>query len=313
MNTTSETTLEPRPSTALAWLRLIRIPTVFTALSNVLCGYFVTRLPVANSLADHPTLFWLLASTTGLYLGGMVLNDVFDASLDAIERPERPIPSGQISRTAAACFGAFLMLVGIGAAAFVGMLSLAVAVLITVAVLSYDARLKSTPFGPFNMGLCRGLNLLLGASTIPIEQLQKHAVVVSAIALAVYIVGVTWFSRSEAGTSSRKGMIWGLSLILLALAAQAWNVTESGISARSINGSRIVFLLIGLNLTARAANVITRPHSGRIQKTVGLMLMSLIFLDANLTFGLTGDARLSAIIIMLVAPASLLRRFIPMS
>ncbi len=313
MNTITETKAEQHSSTAMAWLRLVRLPTVFTALSNILCGYFVTQRPAADTLADHPALFWLLGSTVGLYLGGMVLNDVFDASLDAVERPERPIPSGRISKTAATCFGAFLILAGIGAAAAVGTLSVAIAVAIAIAVLGYDARLKATVVGPFNMGLCRGLNLLLGASTIPLAQLQKHAVIASAIALAVYIVGVTWFSRSEAGSSSRKGMIWGLTLILLALAVQAWNVTQAGASERSINGSRLVFLLIGLNLTARAAGVITRPHPGRIQKTVGLMLMSLIFLDANLTFGLTGDARLSVLIIMLVAPASLLRRFIPMS
>ena len=34
-----------------------------------------------------------------LYAAGMVLNDAFDAELDARERPERPIPSGRISRS----------------------------------------------------------------------------------------------------------------------------------------------------------------------------------------------------------------------
>lgn len=316
MNTTPDTkTLQPEPksSVAMAWLRLVRLPTVFTAISNILCGYFVTRQPAVAEMAQQHSLFWLLGSSVGLYLGGMVLNDVFDASLDAVERPERPIPSGLISLRAATAFGAFLMTTGLIAAAFAGWLSLLMAFLIAVAVISYDARLKATVLGPFNMGLCRGLNLLLGASTIPFEQLRQHAVLFAALTLAGYIVGVTWFSRSEAGSSSRRGMLLGLTLIILALAAHAGNVTQHGASERSINGSRLVFLLIGLNLTARAAAVVTRPQPGRIQKTVGLMLMSLIFLDANLTFGLTGDARLSVVIIMLVAPATVLRRFIPMS
>ena len=34
---------------------------------------------------------------TFFYLGGMYLNDAFDAEIDAAERPERPIPSGQVS------------------------------------------------------------------------------------------------------------------------------------------------------------------------------------------------------------------------
>ena len=32
----------------------------------------------------------------------MVLNDVFDAEVDAREQPDRPIPSGRVSRRAAA-------------------------------------------------------------------------------------------------------------------------------------------------------------------------------------------------------------------
>lgn len=214
MNMTSDTKSpgsESKNSVAMAWLRIIRLPTVFTALSNILCGYFVTRQPAVSEMGQQYSLFWLLGSTVGLYLGGMVLNDVFDASLDAVERPERPIPSGQISRGEAAVFGAALMACGLIAAAFAGWLSILIASIIAVAVISYDARLKATVFGPFNMGLCRGLNLLLGASTIPFEQLHQHAVLFAAITLAVYIVGVTWFSRSEAGSSSRRGMLLGLA------------------------------------------------------------------------------------------------------
>ena len=31
-----------------------------------------------------------------MYSAGMVLNDVFDVEVDRVERPERPLPSGQI-------------------------------------------------------------------------------------------------------------------------------------------------------------------------------------------------------------------------
>ena len=77
-------------STIMAWLQLVRLPTVFTALSNILCGFLIThRVPQIKvaELTAHKELWLLLLSTSGLYLGGMVLNDVFDAKLDAQERP----------------------------------------------------------------------------------------------------------------------------------------------------------------------------------------------------------------------------------
>ena len=66
-------------------------------MADILCGFLVGA---AISGAGEPNWFvlpWLLLSSAGLYLGGMVLNDVFDARLDAVERPERPIPSGRVS------------------------------------------------------------------------------------------------------------------------------------------------------------------------------------------------------------------------
>ena len=88
----------PRPktqATLLTWLQLMRLPTVFTALSNILCGFLITHPLKVDELPLQKELWLLLGSTIGLYLGGMVLNDVFDAKLDAVERPERPIPSGR--------------------------------------------------------------------------------------------------------------------------------------------------------------------------------------------------------------------------
>jgi len=116
----------------LAWLRLMRLPAVFTAISNVLCGCFISSPDQAPPLSQ---LGLLVLTTAGLYLGGMVLNDVFDAALDALERPERPIPSGRISRRAAAVFGTLLLLLGITAAACLSVSTVLFALLTTAAVL----------------------------------------------------------------------------------------------------------------------------------------------------------------------------------
>lgn len=295
----------------LAWLRLMRLPAVFTAVSNVLCGCFI-----ASPTQAPPTLqLCLLAlATAGLYLGGMVLNDVFDAALDAVERPERPIPSGRINRSTAAVFGTALLLIGIAAAACLGSSSAAVAGLTAIAVLAYNSILKSTPAGPFGMAACRFLNFTLGASIgLPLGSLPDATILTAATALAVYIIGVTWFARNEAGTASRFGLIGGLLVLLSGIAIDAWLISHKGATIMSIRGGSMALLLLGLNLTMRAAAAITRNVPRLLQQTVGLMLLCLIFLDAVLVFALTGSADRALTIILLIAPAVLLKRVIPMS
>jgi hypothetical protein len=52
--------------------------------------------------------------SAGLYTSGMVWNDFFDVEQDRRERPDRPIPSGRVSRRTAGLLAATLMLVGVG-------------------------------------------------------------------------------------------------------------------------------------------------------------------------------------------------------
>lgn len=302
-----------RKATPVTWLQLMRIPTVFTALSNILCGYLITHKMKTAELPQQTDLWLLLISSAGLYLGGMVLNDVFDAALDAVERPERPIPSGRISRKAAAIFGALLMTVGVGCAAVVGMGSLLIAGLIVAAVLLYDGFLKSTVAAPLGMGTCRFLNLMLGASAATtITSVWQSTPMTVAAALGIYIVGVTVFSRNEAGKSSSTGLLTGVGIMLCGFGVDAWLVTGSGVG-KAISGSQMGLLLLGLNILMRAAIVVGNPQPLRIQRTVGLMLLCIIFLDALMVFGLTGNAKHAVLVITLIAPASLVRRFIPMS
>lgn len=319
MNSSAESSRENPPPPAsranlLTWLQLMRLPTVFTALSNILCGFLLTHRLNVQTLPQQKELWWLLGSTIGLYLGGMVLNDFFDARLDAVERPERPIPSGRISRAAAGIFGTSLMLFGVLAASFTGLPGLLIAGLIVPSVLAYNAFLKSTIVAPLGMGTCRFLNLMLGASAVPdVESLWHFIPVTAAASLGIYVAGVTLFARQEAVRSRAGSLISGVVILLCGIALDAWLIGKSGANESTISGGRIALLLLGLNLLLRAAAAIRKPVPRRIQKTVGLMLMGIIFLDAILVFALTGDPKLGLLIVILVVPATLIRQVIPMS
>ena len=77
---------------------------------------------------------------------GNTINDYFDAEIDAINRPDRPIPSGSVSRNGAWQFAALLFCAGIIVSFFLNTLCWAIAVFNALLLVAYAARLKSTPF-----------------------------------------------------------------------------------------------------------------------------------------------------------------------
>jgi geranylgeranylglycerol-phosphate geranylgeranyltransferase len=87
-----------------------------------------------------------MAVVTFITAAGNVINDYFDAEIDAINRPERPIPSGTVSRNAALVYAGVLFFLGILVSAFTAPLCLAIALFNALLLVAYAARLKSTPF-----------------------------------------------------------------------------------------------------------------------------------------------------------------------
>src|SRR5215212_9235520 len=169
-----------------AYLELVRVPNLFTAAADVLAGYLTVT--AGRGTFDAEQLTWLLVSTVCLYAGGVVLNDYFDEAVDRVERPERPLPSGRVTRSAARRLAVGLLIMGGLAAATVGPLSLGLALAIALSASVYDAIGKRTALGPLNMGFCRFLNLLLRASAAPDLLLNRLTL---ALLLMVHVTGVT--------------------------------------------------------------------------------------------------------------------------
>ena len=107
----------------------MRLPNVFTAAADVAMGFIVVLYTVQGfawstqtTLPPIVSLVLLLLASRSLSTAGMVLNDLVDRELDAQERPNRPIPAGQISPSAAARLGWGLLLTGIVMASLAGIL-----------------------------------------------------------------------------------------------------------------------------------------------------------------------------------------------
>jgi geranylgeranylglycerol-phosphate geranylgeranyltransferase len=87
-------------------------------------------------------LFSIVALITA---AGNVINDFFDAEIDAINRPDRPIPSGAVLRGAARGFAGTLFLAGILLSFFTNSLCIGITILNSLILIAYAAKLKSTP------------------------------------------------------------------------------------------------------------------------------------------------------------------------
>lgn len=296
-----------QPSSILSLARLVRLPNVFSAIADILVGY-----GIVHAAGPGPDLYWLIASSASLYLSGMVWNDIFDIEIDRRERPRRPLPSGAISVYFATVLAVFLMAVGGACASMTGRgSSIAIAVLLILAILAYDGWAKKTWFGPDVMGLCRGLNVLLGMSpiflTLPDSvDLFSRLPYLWTIPLAncLYIIGVTHFARDEAGSSRKVGLIQGAVLMAGGLLLHAITVGFYGHWRFAAFVAGLVFAFTLGRLILAAIGSLQGPS---VQRAVKSAIFGLVIVDAVVALAFRGPI-LAAVILSLLIPALYLGR-----
>lgn len=264
----------------------MRPANIVTSWADVLAGFAASGFVVLNegiaeqALTTIVPLLWLLVATTGLYGGGIVFNDVFDAELDSVERPERPIPSGRASREGATKLGSLLLIIGVVAAYQVSWVSATLAAFIATAALIYDAAGKHHPvLGPLNMGICRGGNLLLGISAMP-AMIGEHWFL--ALIPIIYIAAITAISRGEVQVTKNTAGIIPLLLIGIVIAG----LLGLGLlnNYQLLAASPFVALFTGRVLLP-FVKAVREPTPELIRAAVKAGVLSLIVLDATIAAG----------------------------
>lgn len=281
----------------IGFLRLTRPANIITAISDILAGAAVAGY--AGGVDQLPSVLLLIVATIGLYGGGVVLNDVFDAALDRVERPERPIPSGLISEKEGASLGTSLLIIGVASAFFLSVYpSGSIAFTIAVAAVVYDKWGKHHRFlGPLNMGLCRGLNLLLGISLVP-EALLQYGYL--ALVPILYISAITMISRGEVHGGKSKTILAAAFLYLVVIASILYVSVSHG------HGLYTVFFLVILVILIYPPLIraIRDPVGKNIGKAVKAGVLALIVMNAS--WAAAFGALYLALAIVLLLPVSIL-------
>ncbi len=294
-----------------AYCELVRLPNVFTAMADIFAGYWL----LSHHLEFTPTLAWLLLSSAALYSAGIVFNDAHDLEIDRVERPARPLPSGRISLRTAIVFGVILSAFGVIGAGFAGRemeLSfrhpVIVSLILLVMILMYDFVSKQTPLGPLNMGACRALNLLLGASAGSAAQAGEAPSLLAFLAVGtlLFVASLTLISRGEVGGLRQWRSIAGMSGIALA------TVLIGGLSITASNNSdftMVLWLALAVHLARVSLRVLRYPTPVFVRYAVKTYVMSIVVLDAIMASAAHGW-RAGLVILALMVPALFLGRWV---
>ncbi len=258
-------------STIRDYAQLARLSNLPTALSNVLVG-----LAIGLSVTGEPwpidTTIRLMIGIACFYIGGMALNDLADVEHDRRHRPERPIPSGRITRRGAlvfilGCFALGLIACFLAAPA-AGLASLG----LLTAIVLYDLLHHRLAISIVFMGLARGLVYLTAALAITPE-LPPDLIAPMALAITIYIIMVTVVARGEAANRLGRSRRLSMTMILIAIAPALFIFPQQQVEAVILSG----LILIGW-LVFNQRHLLLHPP--RLPAAVMGMLAAICLIDA---------------------------------
>lgn len=146
-----------------AYIEIIRPVNSFMLGLAILVGAFLTGgLAILSNPFDL-----VLAFVTGFSLTGaaMAVNDYYDRDIDAVNEPDRPIPSGRLKPGEAVLLSALLSVLGLAASWLISMLVLGIAFFSWLIMVVYSAWGKRTGFpGNLMVSTCIGLPFVYGGA-----------------------------------------------------------------------------------------------------------------------------------------------------
>ena len=243
--------------------RVSNLPTVWT---NAMAGAVLAGQPSFGAIVIAAVALTLF------YVGGMWLNDEFDAEIDAREKTSRPIPMGEV--TVGTVFaGGFAMLgLGIALAFAMGVAAGVAGLCLAALVVLYDWLHKRTVLSPVIMGGTRFFCYVLAALAVGAI---TGSVVLGALGLLAYTAGLTYAAKQEA--YDRLDRAWPLAVLALPV-IYALTQTSADIAALLVWAGLLAVVFLALRLLFRRAK-------GDVPKAVVTMIAGMSLYDATLIAG----------------------------
>jgi 4-hydroxybenzoate polyprenyltransferase len=254
-----------RPTTSwVTLLKLGRVSNLPTVWTNTLAGTLV-----AGGSWQDLRIAILVVAMSLFYEGGMFLNDYFDREIDARERPERPIPSFEISPGRVAAIGSGLIAGGLVLLAILGLRALAVGLLLAALILAYDRHHKGNPFAPVLMGMCRALVYVVAGMAL-VGNLSG-SLLTAAVAMLAYVAGLSYAAWQE--RLDRPSNLWPLALLAVPLLVVVASPLQQGAITTAI------YLCLAVTVGWAIYLLMIRPPGG-VPRAVGVLIAAISLVDA---------------------------------
>jgi 4-hydroxybenzoate polyprenyltransferase len=285
------------------YLVLVRLPNLFTLPSNILVG-MATVSSLSFTITSLSQLLLLVTISVLLYCVGIVLNDLYDFDIDKKERPNRPLPSGKISRKSAITLVVVFSSMALILSLLISIPALLISSILFLAIFGYDKYLKNTPVGPFIVALARVLNILLGAS-VSIASIDTSMQIVTLtyvlVITFVYVSLIGFMSRHEVhGFSDNAKLFLAPAIIGFVISSL---IVFSFMGFFKLESLIILSLFSAIMIFSFSRNYRRDPR--RTQQIIQNMILSIIVLDSTFLTGIIG-IELGLVVLTLTGPLLLL-------
>lgn len=260
------------------FLKLGRVSNLPTVWSNTLAG------AVLAGIAPIPwSIVLLLLAMSLAYIGGMFLNDAFDREIDAKERPERPIPSGEVSARSVFTAGYAMLATAVLLCVLTSMstqgsplFALITGILLVGSIVLYNAWHKNNPISPFIMGLCRVFVYISVAFAL--TRSPSIAVYIGALCILCFLIGLTYTAKQE--NLGEVKNLWPLGLLSVPIFYAIVSLPK--------NGAVWLPLLLLVACVLWALYKVRRRSAGDIPRAVVTMIAGISLVDAVLIAAVAG-------------------------
>jgi len=281
------------------YLVLVRLPNLFTLPSNILVG-MATVSSLAFTLTSFTQFLLLVTISVLLYCVGIVLNDLYDFDIDKKERPNRPLPSGKISRRSAIVLVTIFSTLALILSLQVSFSTLVISTILFSVIFGYDKYLKNTHAGPFTIASARVMNILLGTS-VSLRSVDSYSQIVTltfvVIITFVYVSLIGFISRYEVhGFSDNTKLLLPPAIVATVIFSIILFTLMGFFKLESL----IILSLFSFIMIISFSRIYRRD-SGRTQQIVRNMILSIIVLDSTFLTGIIG-IELGLVVLTLMAP-----------
>jgi UbiA prenyltransferase family protein len=282
------------------FLRLGRVSNLPTVWTNMIAGIVLAGGTVWDLRAIP-----IFAALSLFYVGGMFLNDAYDAEIDAKERPERPIPAGLITQEQVRRSGfgmlaggvSLLLWTGTGFAGGTGLWPFFSGIALAAAIIFYNRHHKGNPVSPLIMGICRVLVYV--SAGIAFVAPPDAALYLGAALLLAYLIGLTYVAKQE--NLGRIENLWPLLFLGAPVVYYGARALE--------NATLLSFWGLFTGWVLVALYFVKRRGPGDIPRAVVSLIAGISLLDALMIAGV-GDIRLAIIAVFGFVLTLVLQKFV---